>query len=318
MKYKLYKASSFSYTPFDNFGEGDLDYLKRNNVTIVTKASDADIIIAQNFKHLRRYFWRGFLNKKFLIWTLEPRFDTNFVSEKKVFFRFLKCHIMNVFTKDVFVSNTTFTSHIINEKLDLIASDFKLKSRKIVALMSFYGGLNAPQLVRNKENIDLIALRSKIAMEGSERKLIDVFGKGWPERISIEDSREGDWGNRKKNVLANYSFNLCFENTAAFNYMTEKIWDSIGSYCLPIYYGKNTNAYEIFPNDSFVDYSDFNSPEELFLFIENMTVETYVQRMNKCIEVYNTISGKDLEFTLEERKKMLDKIIEKVSLIYSN
>ena len=28
MSIKLYKASSFSYTPFANFIEGDLDYLK--------------------------------------------------------------------------------------------------------------------------------------------------------------------------------------------------------------------------------------------------------------------------------------------------
>ncbi len=32
---KLYKASSFKYTPFDDFEEGDLDYLNQNNIVIV-------------------------------------------------------------------------------------------------------------------------------------------------------------------------------------------------------------------------------------------------------------------------------------------
>jgi hypothetical protein len=318
MNYKLYKASNFSYTPFENFGKGDLDYLERNNITIVNKACEADIIISQNYKHLKKHFWRVFFKKKYLIWTTEPRFNTNFITSRDVVFGLIKCHIMNVYTEDVFVSNITFTTAIISEDLTSLESSFKIQSRKIVALMSYYGGVNAPQLIRNKENIDLITLRSKIAMEGSQRNVIDVFGKGWPEGISMEDSRDGDWGNRKKTILADYNFNLCFENTATFNYMTEKIWDSIGNYCLPIYYGKNTNAYEIFPKDSFIDYSDFNSPQELFLFIENMMDETYVKRMNKCIEVYNNISEKDLDITLKERKKMLDKIIEKVKLIYSN
>lgn len=35
MNYNLYKASSFTYTPFNNFGEGDLDCLVINNVIIV-------------------------------------------------------------------------------------------------------------------------------------------------------------------------------------------------------------------------------------------------------------------------------------------
>ena len=66
---------------------------------------------------------------------------------------------------------------------------------------------------------------------------------GWPKGVSKEDSREGDWVERKKQLLDNYHFNLSFENTAAYNYMTEKIWDSIENYCLPIYYGKHTNVY---------------------------------------------------------------------------
>lgn len=312
---KLYKASSFKYTPFDNFEIGDLDYLKQNNIIIVENVKDADIIISQNFKFLKKYFWRAMLGKKFLIWTLEPRFDTHFKSSKKYLLGIFKCHFMNIYTRDIFVTNISIHCKKINQTLHFLPENFLLQSRKIVVLMSYYKGVEAESLICNGENIDLIALRSKIALAGNEANIIDVYGKGWPKGVSIEDSRDGDWGGSKGKILEKYNFNLCFENTAAFNYMTEKIWDSIQNYCLPIYYGKNTNAYEIFPKDSFIDYGEFNSTDELFNFISKMTSEEFVIRMNKCIQVYNSISEKGEALVQSERKKTLDKIISKLHSI---
>lgn len=315
MSVKLYKASSFKYTPFEDFEDGDLDYLNKNGLQIVNNIKEADVVISQNIKHLKRHFWRGLFGKRFLIWTLESRFDTHFNSEIKVFFKCVKCHIMNVYTKDVFVSNLTFHCGVINKKLQLLPNTFKLSNRKAVALMSYYKGVDADALIHNNKNIDLIALRSEIALKGSELNALDVFGKGWPGNVSKEDSREGDWVGRKKKLLDNYHFNLCFENTAAFNYMTEKIWDSIENYCLPIYFGAYTNAYTLFPKNSFIDYSMFNSPEELFQFIKKMTDEEFIVRMNKCINVYNEISEKGIDLVRVERKKTLNKIVDKIEYI---
>src|SRR5690606_22526691 len=137
--------------------------------------------------------------------------------------------------------------------------------------------------------IDLIALRSQIAMEGRKRGMIDIIGKGWPGNNSIEDSRDGNWPKRKKEILKGYNFNLCFENTIAPNYVTEKIWDSIGSYCLPIYFGKGTNIYDVFPEKSFIDYANFQSLDQLFDYIEKMETHEFVERLNKCIDVYNVL-----------------------------
>lgn len=312
MKIKLYKASSFKYTPFENFMEGDLDYLKKHEIEFVAEPSDADIIISQNFKHLKNYFWRTLLGANFLVWTLEPRFDTHFQNSKKYFFGFIKCHFMNIYTKDIFLSNISVHCKIINKNLDLIPPEFRIKSRKIVTLMSYYKGVDAPVLMQNGENIDLIGLRSKIAIEGSQKNAIDVYGKGWPEGISIKDSRDGNWGETKRKILEPYNFNLCFENTASHNYMTEKIWDSIENYCLPIYFAKNTNAYEIFPENSFIDYSKFNNPQELFDFVANISDEAFIERMNKCINVYNSISMQGQALVKSERKKTLDKFLEKI------
>jgi hypothetical protein len=312
---KLYKVSSFKYSPFGDFEPGDISCLNENKIEITTNSNDAEIIISENFKFLVKYFWRRFLGAKFLIWTNEPRFDLSFQSQKSFLFGLFKVNVMNIYTGDVFVSNLTFHAKMMNRRLDILSDSFRLKTRNTVALMSYYKGVNSDELMWKDKNIDLIALRSQIALLGFQLGKLDVYGKGWPAGISKEDSREGNWPDRKKELLENYQFNLCFENTLAPNYMTEKIWGSIENYCLPIYYGKHTNAYGIFPKDSFIDYSDFNSPHELFLFIENMPDETYVKRMNKCIEVYNSINDKGDAFALEERKKMLDKIIDKIRLL---
>lgn len=317
-KIKLYKASNFSYTPFNDFMDGDLNYLNENNIIVVTKSSEADIIISQNFKHLRKHFWRILFGKNFLIWTIEPRFNTSFKKRKNYFFGLFKCSFMNIYTQDVFVSNISVHCKIINEKLISLPSTFQITSNKIVTLMSYYKGVNAKPLIKNRENIDLIALRSRIAIDGSKQNIMDVYGKGWPDDISKEDSRDGNWGPSKKQALDNYNFNLCFENTASPNYMTEKIWDSIENYCLPIYYGKNTNAYQIFPKDSFIDYSNFNSPQELFDFVLNISNEEFISRMNRCIEVYNSISIQGETLVKSERKKTLDKIVERINEIINN
>ncbi|CAN1538100.1 Glycosyl transferase family 10 [Flavobacteriaceae bacterium] len=315
---KLYKASNFSYTPFNDYMDGDLNYLNNNNIVIVAKPSEADIIISQNFKHLRNHFWRTLFGKKFLIWTIEPRFNTSFKKNKNYFFGLFKCSFMNIYTQDIFVSNISVHCKIINEKLISLPSTFQISSNKIISLMSYYSGVNADSLYKNGENIDLIALRSRIAIEGSKENIIDVYGKGWPEGISKEDSRDGDWRTSKKIILDNYNFNLCFENTASPNYMTEKIWDSIENYCLPIYYAKNTNAYQIFPKDSFIDYSDFNKPQELFDFVLNISNEEFIRRMNRCIEVYNSISIQGETLVKSERKKTLDRIVERINEITHN
>ena len=148
-------------------------------------------------------------------------------------------------------------------------------------------------------------------MYGHEHNCLDIFGKGWPEKISKEDSRGGDWVGRKKMLMSGYRFNLCFENTYAKNYITEKIWDSISNYCLPIYYGQN-GIYDLFPQESFIDYSQINDPEELFSFIKCMDSEEYVERMNKCIEVYLKYHKQPLGYFEEQRELILLGICDKI------
>lgn len=306
---KLFTIKSFAYTPFKD--EKDLQYLSENGIELTEDISEADILISQNYKHLKKYIWRFLKKKHYLIWTLEPRFDISFFSTRKILFGFHSCHFMNIYTNDVFTSVGVFHIRIITNNIKKLPKNYTLSTKKVVALMSYYTGVNTPSIMRNNMNIDLIALRSRVALCGKKRGLLDIFGKGWPNNISVEDSRKGNWPKRKAEILANYSFNLCFENTIAPNYVTEKIWDSIGNYCLPIYFGKGTNIYKLFPKDSFIDYSNFDSPKHLFDFIEDISDKEFRQRLNKCIVVYTTIKEKDANYAWEKKKESLEKIVKK-------
>jgi hypothetical protein len=146
--------------------------------------------------------------------------------------------------------------------------------------------------------------------------LVDVYGRFWPDNIALSESRAGDWHTTKLNILKNYQFNICLENTNFDYYCTEKIWDSISSGCLPIYFGQGNRIYEDFPKDSFLDYAKFDDAHTLFEAIRDMSPQEYCLRMNRCIEVYNRLSEKH-DF-VEQRALMLLKIVDKIAEITGN
>lgn len=91
-------------------------------------------------------------------------------------------------------------------------------------------------------------------------------------------------GPEKLNVLKQYKFSICFENTHTTpGYITEKIFDAFAAGCVPIYWGPN-NVEKYIPAECFIDYRKFNN-EELYDFITSMTESEYGQYLT-CIQVY--------------------------------
>ena len=311
----IFIVKPMPYTPFVGFRSIDIPYLEANDISIVNDEKSADVIVGGHRKFLKPYFRKYLNKKKYLLWTQEPRFDISFKPIRKEFFRLVTCHIMNLYTEDVFVSPLSFHARLITEKLELLPENFVIPNRTIVGLMSYYKGEKTETIYKNGEDIDLIKIRTRIALAGHKNNCFHVYGKGWPEGVSRENSRSGDWVSRKKDLMKDYYFNLCFENTSTKRYITEKIWDSIANYCLPIYYGKHNGIYDLFPKNSFIDYSDFNTPEALFEFIDQMSNEEYIERMNLCIKVYQSIEEKGESFAQNERKKALQSIVNKLEEI---
>ena len=250
---KLYKIDSLKYTPFDkNFIEEDFNYLQSKGLEITEDLNEADIYIAYDSKKINKFILKNPFKKPLLLWTNEPRLSMVKASYYKPFLLFSKVHLMNVYTGDVFMNNVTYQGKrfLKAKKLNLLEKNYKLNNKVVAALMSYYNAGENSSLYIESVNIDLVKKRSDIGIYGYHNNLLDIYGRGWPSGMSQEDSRLGEWSNRKAMILKDYNFNLCFENTVYPNYITEKIWDSIQNYCLPIYYGgMDSTIYEIFPDE---------------------------------------------------------------------
>lgn len=96
----------------------------------------------------------------------------------------------------------------------------------------------------------------------SQKDLIKVF-KG--ELAPLE----------KFEVIKNYKFYYCYENTVGINgYVTEKIFDCFYCGIVPIYWGA-PNIKELIPYKCFVDGRDFSDEESLYAFIKGMDYAAY-------------------------------------------
>lgn len=318
---RLHKIDPLRYTPFDqNFVKKDFDFLLQQGICFTLNKKDADIFIGSKASTVEKFIIKNPRPKKVLLWTNEPRFSIITEASYRPYPLLPKIDVMNIYTGDVLIDNVSYLNKrrfLGREKLTVLSSGFKLKDRGVVALMSFFNGGKNSQLLIRGENCDLIKLRSQLALEGQKNAVLTVLGKGWPPGISIEDSRSGNWGSRKQEVLEKYNFNLCFENTVWPNYITEKIWDSIENLALPIYYGGGkSSAYEIFPAKSFLDYCEFRDPDHLYQYIADMTDKEFRERMNKCIEVYNSYVDKREDYWEEKRRKYLNVYIKRIREIF--
>lgn len=333
----LFKAHPMNFTPFSE--KQPIDFMEKHGLYIVDNPQKADIFVSINLRSLIKLMPKFGSTKKYLIWTMEPRDNTYFTSKIQGFLGIPDIHIMNLYTEARPDNNYSENSYGRSSTIDcflnpLNEEDFpSFKHKKIAALMVCRNNKRKWSFKRNGQELDLCYLRSHIALEGYNLNKVDIYGKGWPKGIALEVSRGGEWTiarrnaagviigstERKAQILSNYHFNLCFENTNWDYYCTEKIWESIKYGCLPIYYGEGNKIYEDFPKNSFLDYCEFNHPQALFNYIDAMDVKEFRNRMNLCINVFNDICEKrkyhkHYDGTSVNEKRIL-KIVDKVKEI---
>jgi len=88
----------------------------------------------------------------------------------------------------------------------------------------------------------------------------------------------------KLEILKNFRFCICFENTMINGYITEKIFTCFTAGCVPVYQGA-PNVESYIPKECFIDYRDFKSDEEMYNFLKSMSKERYEQYLS-AIERY--------------------------------
>lgn len=117
----------------------------------------------------------------------------------------------------------------------------------------------------NKEG-ELYTERIKAILFFSDSKADFVFyGTKWPPLPTYGGAIQS-----KKQVLNNFKFCLCFENTGNMNgYITEKIFDCFHAGCVPIYLGA-PNIASYIPSTCFIDMRAFESYDKLYTYIRTM------------------------------------------------
>lgn len=100
----------------------------------------------------------------------------------------------------------------------------------------------------------------------------DMYGVGW------ENSGHPSYKGRardKFDTYSNYRFALALENTKGVKgYITEKIFDCLTGNIVPVYLGAE-DICDYVSKESFVDYRDYNSPQDLLDYITSIDEEMY-------------------------------------------
>ncbi len=136
----------------------------------------------------------------------------------------------------------------------------------------------------------------------------------------------GPYSKDKLDVLKNYRFSICFENTTnVTGYVTEKIFHCLTAGCIPVYFGA-PNVDKFIPKDCYIDYRNFANNDDLLKFLQNMPKAVYDRYIERIKAFLNTEKAKlfslapvnDAFFdaVVEEPQQMCAKPIKNVDAIY--
>lgn len=111
----------------------------------------------------------------------------------------------------------------------------------------------------------------------------DLFGVGWGKSTDpLVNAVYRGKVDSKRDVMKNYKFSICYENVKdEKGLITEKIFDSFGARCVPIYRGAS-NIRDYIPYGCYVDAREFHSYTALYDYIANMGEERYEQYLRSA------------------------------------
>jgi hypothetical protein len=133
--------------------------------------------------------------------------------------------------------------------------------------------------------------RWEILQKLNKYKPVDCYGKPFNNWFYGEDI--------KLNVISDYKFNICFENSIHSGYHTEKLIHAKTAGCLPVYWADNMCEKD-FNTQSFLNLYNFKNLDEL--------VEKIIY-LDQNEEEYNNISSK---YLFEEKEPSVDSIKEQL------
>lgn len=192
-------------------------------------------------------------------------YDDNIIDNKKYFKFFQPKYIIKVKTK-----KTSF-----KDKTLLILMNSNLSAFLPFKLLSF-------------STKELYSERIKAINFFDKNFPLDfsLYGRGWnrPQKFSILQrflgcrkykTYKGEFPQKDKyEILSQFRFCLCFENSANIGYISEKIVECFKGRCVPIYWGA-PNITDFISDKCFIDFRKFKDYSELVKFLKNIDEKTY-------------------------------------------
>lgn len=77
-----------------------------------------------------------------------------------------------------------------------------------------------------------------------------------------DDSLRDEFGDVKIDYMRQYLFNICPENSSAYGYTTEKLFDAISAGCIPVYWGADLADKEVINKDAIIFWDKENNGKE--------------------------------------------------------
>lgn len=208
---------------------------------------------------------------------------------------YLKC-FRRVFSWNEITQNLPDAVKILTPNF-MVISDFRGYANREIFSCLISSNKVAPWVGAN----DLYAERIKLIRWYEQNALsqFSLFGRGWGKPSPAFTRRDKffrridrlrtqvfgykpfpSWRGEvkfKSEILTDAKFSYCYENVKDLpNYITEKIFDSFLSGCVPIYWGAN-NVQEYIPAHCFVDRRQFKDTSEVHRYLLSITPEEYGQ-----------------------------------------
>lgn len=280
------KNSTFSFEAFIS-----QDELSKKLIFLVEQPEDAGIICCALFREILPFIETYGNSKKYLIWCNEPVW----MLPEVVDYATLSSYCLEKYA--VNVSVMSYHSESFSKVSDIFLGSYSYKPISFSPVPYFerhdrivyLAGARDSDYYENSIQSNFSSLnryRTRLALELHSSNNIDIFGKDWPPGVSIGESRSGDWVSSKLDLIKNYKFCLAIENTAASGYISEKIFQPISTWTLPIYYGgDNSSIYSIFPKNSFVDIFQYTSASELVNALNSIGEAEFFDRLSILREI---------------------------------
>lgn len=176
-----------------------------------------------------------------------------------------------------------------------IRSEFiPLEERKDIVLV---GANKSPY--RNRQS-SLHNFKIKLIRDLESSKVqIDIFGPEWKQAKKYPIIKKllfwryhyynfkglKGYTTNKLQEVANYKFSLVVENSEQDGYISEKVFEAMFSYAVPIYYGA-PNIENYIPIECFIHARNYASNDQLIEYVKNLSqqeIENYVHNAQKFL-----------------------------------